>query len=614
MRVPVYKNQVTFHTPRAAGGRVAAPSAEQFDQGAQNVARLGAQLVQAGETWAQGEKALHERQEAAQERRLKRESVERQSDILLGFERENNELLNGKLDGNGHTLTEGLLQRKLKNAEGVAGEYFTQGGQLISKYTAMAKTPEEAAFVRQTLARSFEDSYKRTIQHQANEERQSADRAAQAFYKSAEGMAGGISSSQDMRAHLDSVYKIADENGQGRGLSPEELKLTRYEQANNNVSAAVRGSIINGNLSAARQVLDGVKDDLLPDDYNQLNNFIKKAEQTQVQGAKSERLGPLYERALVMAETEPEKLQEEIVGLMRNPASALTQYSQNFGPLDAKGLLEYGKWVQNNLLDSPDTRSGRIKQANWQAHESGFNAFEWKIKSGKDPKIGNKDMNNPQTVLAAIGALSGQIAHHDFDGEDLKKAEKQLSQLRQALGTMDIKANDTALGEIVRQANLLSDGAEKRAETGTTTRLAPLEVEGISLLNDREVKNYENYPVGGFLTPEEKSLIIEQAAQFLQAANVNLLSEDTNTRTQAVAAVQTVARDYVRSKFAINRDDVMDVQVGENTFKSYGIKPNPRLGADVKSRLDGYRYQEENGAAYLIKRDKNNKELHRQLL
>ena len=120
--------------------------------------------------------------------------------------------------------------------------------------------------------------------------------------------------------------------------------------------------------------------------------------------------------------------------------------------------------------------------------------------------------------------------------------------------------------------------------------------------------------MGGFLTPEEKSLIIEQAAQFLQAANVNLLAEDTNTRTQAVAAVQTVARDYVRSKFAINRDDVMDVQVGENTFKSYGIKPNPRLGADVKSRLDGYRYQEENGAAYLIKRDKNNKELHRQLL
>ena len=284
MRVPVYKNQVTFNTPRAAGGRVAAPSAEQFDQGAQNVARLGAQLVQAGETWAQGEKTLHERQEAAQERRLKRESVERQSDILLGFERENNELLNGKLDGNGHTLTEGLLQRKLKNAEGVAGEYFTQGGQLISKYTAMAKTPEEAAFVRQTLARSFEDSYKRTIQHQANEERQSADRAAQAFYKSAEGMAGGISTSQDMRAHLDSVYKIADENGQGRGLSPEELKLTRYEQANNNVSAAVKGSIINGNLPAARKVLDGVKDDLLPDDYNQLNYTLKKAEEAHAKG------------------------------------------------------------------------------------------------------------------------------------------------------------------------------------------------------------------------------------------------------------------------------------------------------------------------------------------
>lgn len=614
MRVPVYKNQVTFNTPRAAGGRVVAPSAEQFDQGAQNVARLGAQLVQAGETWAQGEKTLHERQEAAQERRLKRESVERQSDILLGFERENNELLNGKLDGNGHTLTEGLLQRKLKNAEGVAGEYFTQGGQLISKYTAMAKTPEEAAFVRQTLARSFEDSYKRTIQHQANEERQSADRAAQAFYKSAEGMAGGISTSQDMRAHLDSVYKIADENGQGRGLSPEELKLTRYEQANNNVSSAVKGSIINGNLSAARQVLDGVKDDLLPDDYNQLNNFIKKAEQTQVQGTKSERLGPLYERALVMAETEPEKLQEEIVGLMRNPASALTQYSQNFGPLDAKGLLEYGKWVQNNLLDSPDTRSGQIKRLNWQNVEREFAAYEWEIKSGKAPKIGNKDMNNPQTVLATIAALDGAIKHHAFNTNDTQTAKQHLAQLRQALGTMQAKPNDTVYGEVVRQANLLSDGAEKRVETGTTTRLAPLEVEGFSLPNGREVKNYEDYNIGGFFLPEEKSFIIEQTVWALQRKNINLLAEDPDTLNLAKQAVQEVAKQYMDNRYTINRNDVMDVQVGENTFKSYGIKPNPNLGIALQNNITGYRYEEINDTAYLVKRDKNNNVLHRQLL
>lgn len=604
MKVPQYENRVAPGSITAARPQAVTPVAGAF----------GESVAAAGENVAQGIDRMAAAMDNAANRLAVRQRNLRTTAAILNWRKDNDELLNGKLGDDGKRIDGGLLSKEYGQADTIAADYQTKGQELMKKYLDMAPTDDEREELALEFQKDFQNNFDTVARYQLKQQRAQGDLLTDAYKKQQAGLAGAITTVAGMRANLDDTYKKSNENATAAGVPPQAQALLRFDIARDNVSAAVKGSIINGNLSAARQVLDGVKDDLLPDDYNQLNNFIKKAEQTQVQGTKSERLGPLYERALVMAETEPEKLQEEIVGLMRNPASALTQYSQNFGPLDAKGLLEYGKWVQNNLLDSPDTRSGRIKQANWQEHENGFNAFEWKIKSGKDPKIGNKDMNNPQTVLAAIGALSGQIAHHDFDGEDLKKAEKQLSQLRQALGTMDIKANDTALGEIVRQANLLSDGAEKRAETGTTTRLAPLEVEGISLLNDREVKNYENYPVGGFLTPEEKSLIIEQAAQFLQAANVNLLAEDTNTRTQAVAAVQTVARDYVRSKFAINRDDVMDVQVGENTFKSYGIKPNPRLGADVKSRLDGYRYQEENGAAYLIKRDKNNKELHRQLL
>lgn len=604
MKVPQYENRVAPGSITAARPQAVTPVAGAF----------GESVAAAGANVAQGIDRMAAAMDNAANRLAVRQRNLRTTAAILNWRKDNDELLNGKLGDNGKRIDGGLLSKEYGQADTIAADYQTKGQELMKKYLDMAPTDDEREELALEFQKDFQNNFDTVARYQLKQQRAQGDLLTDAYKKQQAGLAGAITTVAGMRANLDDTYKKSNENATAAGMPPQAQALLRFDIARDNVSAAVKGSIINGNLPAARQVLDGVKDDLLPDDYNQLNNFIKKAEQTQVQGAKSERLGPLYERALVMAETEPEKLQEEIVGLMRNPASALTQYSQNFGPLDAKGLLEYGKWVQNNLLDSPDTRSGRIKQANWQEHENGFNAFEWKIRSGKDPKIGNKDMNNPQTVLAAIGALSGQIAHHDFDGEDLKKAEKQLSQLRQALGTMDIKANDTALGEIVRQANLLSDGAEKRAETGTTTRLAPLEVEGISLLNDREVKNYENYPVGGFLTPEEKSLIIEQAAQFLQAANVNLLAEDTNTRTQAVAAVQTVARDYVRSKFAINRDDVMDVQVGENTFKSYGIKPNPRLGADVKSRLDGYRYQEENGAAYLIKRDKNNKELHRQLL
>lgn len=614
MQVPVYKNQAVLHATRAAGHTVRAAEPELFDNGAQNVARIGAQLAQAGDPWAHGEKTLHEQLALAEQRRQKRESVARQSEILLGFERENNELLNGKLDENGKTVSAGFLGRKLKDAEGTARDYYTQGGQLVSKYTAMAKTPEEAAFVRQTLARSFEDSYNRTIVHQLNEERQSADKAAQAFYRSAAGMAGGISTPQDMRAHLDSVYKIADENGQGHGLSAEELQLARYMQANDNVSAAVNGAIINANARAARQVLDGVKKDLLPDDYNRLNNLINKAEQTKVQGDTHAQVAPLYERALAMAQKEPEKLQEEIVGLMRNPASALTQYRQNFGPLEAKGLLEYAKWVQNNLLDSPDTRAGQIKRLNWQNVEREFAAYEWEIKSGKAPEIGNKDMNNPQTVLATIAALDGAIKHHAFNTNDTQTAKQHLAQLRQALGTMEAKPNDTVYGEVVRQANLLSNGGKVRGEAGSTSRLAPMEVEGISLLKEREVKNYEDYNIGGFFLPEEKSFIIEQTVWALQRKNINLLAEDPDTLNLAKQAVQEVAKQYMDNRYTINRNDVMDVQVGENTFKSYGIKPNPNLGIALQNNITGYRYEEINDTAYLVKRDKNNNVLHRQLL
>lgn len=604
MKVPQYENRVAPGAITAARPQAVTPVASAF----------GESVAAAGANVAQGIDRVATAMDNAANRLAVRQRNLRTTAAILNWRKDNDELLNGKLGDDGKRIDGGLLSKEYGQADTIAADYQTKGQELMKKYLDMAPTEDEREELALEFQKDFQNNFDTVARYQLKQQRAQGDLLTDAYKKQQAGLAGAITTVAGMRANLDDTYKKSNENATAAGVPPQAQALLRFDIARDNVSAAVKGSVINGNLSTARQVLDGVKDDLLPDDYNQLNNFIKKAEKTQAQGAKSERLGPLYERALVMAETEPEKLQEEIVGLMRNPASALTQYSKTFGALDAKGLLEYGKWVQNNLLDSPDTRSGRIKQANWQEHENGFNAFEWKIKSGKDPKIGNKDMNNPQTVLAAIGALSGHIAHHDFDGTDLKKAEKQLSQLRQALGTMDIKANDTALGEIVRQATLLSDGAEKRAETGTTTRLAPLEVEGISLQKDREVKNYENYPVGGFLTPEEKSLIIEQAAQFLQAANVNLLAEDTNTRTQAVAAVQTVARDYVRSKFAINRDDVMDVQVGENTFKSYGIKPNPRLGADVKSRLDGYRYQQENGAAYLIKRDKNNKELHRQLL
>lgn len=604
MKVPQYENRVAPGSITAARPQAVTPVAGAF----------GESVAAAGANVAQGIDRMAAAMDNAANRLAVRQRNLRTTAAILNWRKDNDELLNGKLGDNGKRIDGGLLSKEYGQADTIAADYQTKGQELMKKYLDMAPTEDEREELALEFQKDFQNNFDTVARYQLKQQRAQGDLLTDAYKKQQAGLAGAITTVAGMRANLDDTYKKSNENATAAGVPPQAQALLRFDIARNNVSAAVKGSIINGNLSAARQVLDGVKDDLLPDDYNQLNNFIKKAEQTKVQGAKSERLGPLYERALVMAETEPEKLQEEIVGLMRNPASALTQYSQNFGPLDAKGLLEYGKWVQNNLLDSPDTRSGQIKRLNWQNVEREFAAYEWEIKSGKAPKIGNKDMNNPQTVLATIAALDGAIKHHAFNTNDTQTAKQHLAQLRQALGTMQAKPNDTVYGEVVRQANLLSDGAEKRVETGTTTRLAPLEVEGFSLPNGREVKNYEDYNIGGFFLPEEKSFIIEQTVWALQRKNINLLAEDPDTLNLAKQAVQEVAKQYMDNRYTINRNDVMDVQVGENTFKSYGIKPNPNLGIALQNNITGYRYEEINDTAYLVKRDKNNNVLHRQLL
>lgn len=604
MKVPQYENRVAPGSITAARPQAVTPVAGAF----------GESVAAAGENVAQGIDRMAAAMDNAANRLAVRQRNLRTTAAILNWRKDNDELLNGKLGDDGKRIDGGLLSKEYGQADTIAADYQTKGQELMKKYLDMAPTDDEREELALEFQKDFQNNFDTVARYQLKQQRAQGDLLTDAYKKQQAGLAGAITTVAGMRANLDDTYKKSNENATAAGVPPQAQALLRFDIARDNVSAAVKGSIINGNLSAARQVLDGVKDDLLPDDYNQLNNFIKKAEQTQVQGTKSERLGPLYERALVMAETEPEKLQEEIVGLMRNPASALTQYSQNFGPLDAKGLLEYGKWVQNNLLDSPDTRSGQIKRLNWQNVEREFAAYEWEIKSGKAPKIGNKDMNNPQTVLATIAALDGAIKHHAFNTNDTQTAKQHLAQLRQALGTMQAKPNDTVYGEVVRQANLLSDGAEKRVETGTTTRLAPLEVEGFSLPNGREVKNYEDYNIGGFFLPEEKSFIIEQTVWALQRKNINLLAEDPDTLNLAKQAVQEVAKQYMDNRYTINRNDVMDVQVGENTFKSYGIKPNPNLGIALQNNITGYRYEEINDTAYLVKRDKNNNVLHRQLL
>lgn len=610
MKIPTYENQVAPAAVNAARPKAVQPVAGAFGeiiaQASENMIRSVLHLAGASEQIAdQNARAL--------ERQNQRERNLRKTAAILNFRRENDELLNGKMNEDGSRVEGGFLTTEYGAAAGITKDYDEKGRALMQKYLNTAPNDEERAEWALAFQQDFQNNFDTVAQHQYKQQRAQGNLLTKAYLSQQEGLAGAVKTPQQMRVNLDNSYKEYNANASAQALPKEQQQLERYAIASKNVSASITGNVFNDDLPSARAVLESAKNDLLPDDYNKLNHFLTKAEATYKKASEAEQMGPLYERALKMAENNPETLQEEIVSLMRNPSSALGAYSEKYGPLKGKQLLEYANWVQRNLLDSDDTRSGQIKAQNWQKHEDGFNAFDWKKNKDGSFKIQNKEMRNPQTLLASIGALQGHIEHHDFAKDEMKKAQTQLSQLRTALGQMDIKADDTALGEVVRQANLLSGGTTRRVETGEVAR-RPVVIYGMGTGVVREMKLYDTYNVGGFLSPEEKSLIIEQTAQFLQASKVNLLAKDRATKQAAVAAAQAVARDYVRSKFGIVRNDVMDVQVGDNTFKSYGIKPNPNLGAAISSNLDGYRYEEQNGVAYLIKRDKRGNELHRQLL
>lgn len=602
---------------QAAQGQLHAPNpgafGAQMAQAGENMSRSVAHLAYAadriGDNQQRQQEILAAQNQRALERQQARDKNLRKTAAILNWRKDNDELLHGKLNDDGTRVDGGLLTKQYGDAAGITADYDTKARELMEKHLATATTPEEREEWALAFQQDYQNNFDTVAQYQYKQQREQGDLLTNAFTKQQAGQAGAIRTVAEMRRNLDETYSTFNENETAKGTPAEVQQYKRYGLAANNVKAAVEGAVGDGNIAAARSVLDGVKKDLLPDDYNALNNYVKKAQETQEKAAKADRLGPLYERALTMAQNNPEGLQEEIVQLLRNPASAQADYSKQLGPVDAKHLVEYANWVQKNLLDSDDTRSGQIKAENWQRHQEGFNSFKW----DKKGKIGNKDMRNPQTLLASIGALQGSIDHHDFSNDDMKKAQKDLAQLRSALAQIDIKANDTALGEVVRQANLLTGATAQRVDTGEVTKV-PVMINDVMTPLTRDEKNYETYYVGGILSPEERGIIIEQAAQFLQAANVNLLGEDRQTKKAASDAVQAVARDYVRNKFAVVLDDVQDVQVGDNTFKSYGIKPNKNLGANVSANLDGYRYEEQNGVAYLIKRDKNNNVLHRQLL
>ena len=264
MKVPQYENRVAPGSITAARPQAVTPVAGAF----------GESVAAAGKNVAQGIDRMAAAMDNAANRLAVRQRNLRTTAAILNWRKDNDELLNGKLGDDGKRIDGGLLSKEYGQADTIAADYQTKGQELMKKYLDMAPTDDEREELALEFQKDFQNNFDTVARYQLKQQRAQGDLLTDAYKKQQAGLAGAITTVAGMRANLDDTYKKSNENATAAGVPPQAQALLRFDIARDNVSAAVKGSIINGNLSAARQVLDGVKDDLLPDDYKDRKSVV----------------------------------------------------------------------------------------------------------------------------------------------------------------------------------------------------------------------------------------------------------------------------------------------------------------------------------------------------
>lgn len=633
MQVPVYNKQVNLNTPRAAGDQVKLPTLEQFDNGAKAVGQLAGALNEAGNAVQSAYGAYKKRMDAAYDRQLERESAQRTTDALLGFEREMSELLNGKVAEDG-TITEGLYNRTGEKSKGVALDYQKQAEALYDKYIAYARSNREFDALDKAFRQKQLSNYDNVVRFEAGEGKKLTNGRTKAYLELSAGEAAAITDPNAMINHLSTQYVINATTGKGNGETNEEISASNAKVAYNNVKASVDASIGRLNFPQALNMIKSLKNDLSPDDYEKLKATTEKAKLVweEAQERKEERAERKREREEAKAEkaakkaqqeidanskqvlyskmfdklaTNPDGLQREINEAARDPYAAIATYNQEYGinikPTDIQTYLNHAQ----SLLDDPDTAAGQAKIENYLILQKDTDAFKFEVdKKNKDKvTVGNKELRDPIALLGYITQLDANIKNHAFNKEDTKEATKHLATARKALSQVAPKIDtESALGAAVKEIHTLIDGGKTQVgiKKNQTFRSGFM---GDTYAVEVETPDYQEF--GGILTQEETSKALENATKKLYSAGINLTSEDAKDIAAARVAVQTSLHDTISQKFAIDTEDVTDVQYGNNTFKSYGLKANPNSGTALSSNLKGYRYEERNNFAFLVLRDEN---------
>lgn len=248
MKVPQYENQVAPGQISVARPQVATPVSGAF----------GEKLAQAGANMAQGVAAIARESEASARRFEVRNRNLRLTSAQLNWQKDNDEILNGKIGPDGKRVDGGLLAKQYNDADGIAEDYSGRKKELMDKHLATAATPEEYEELRLYFEKDFQNNFDRVTQHQLKQQRATDDLLTKAFTEDA--MQRVAANPETLNEQLGLMTEKAKANWTQNGLPQKVQEANLYVLNGQAVSTAVGTLLERNQTEKAAEVLTANRD------------------------------------------------------------------------------------------------------------------------------------------------------------------------------------------------------------------------------------------------------------------------------------------------------------------------------------------------------------------
>jgi hypothetical protein len=243
MKVPQYENRVAPGAITAARPQAPTPVSGAFGE---KQAQAGAHLAQAVGQMA-GEMERSARRFEVRNRNLRLTSAQ------LNWQKDNDEILNGKIGPDGKRVDGGLLAKQYNDADGIAEDYSGRKKELMDKHLATAATPEEYEELRLYFEKDFQNNFDRVTQHQLKQQRATDDLLTKAFTEDA--MQRVAANPETLNEQLGLMTEKAKANWTQNGLPQQVQEANLYVLNGQAVSTAVGTLLERNQTEKAAEVL-----------------------------------------------------------------------------------------------------------------------------------------------------------------------------------------------------------------------------------------------------------------------------------------------------------------------------------------------------------------------